>query len=144
MTSEAMNMSLHPDIVALRAKHDKYELAAEAPVAQIVTGLMFLTGLYLAISPWVVGFNRFPTLTGNDLILGIALAVLAFGSSSAHGRMHTLTWVAPLIGLWTIIAPWVISGDVAHTATIWSNVVTGTIALVLGLASTALGMPRTK
>ncbi|MFE3226458.1 SPW repeat protein [Nocardia sp. NPDC059228] len=37
-----------------------------------------------------------------------------------------------------------ISGDVAHTATIWSNVVTGTIALVLGLASTALGMPRTK
>ncbi|MEU6582407.1 SPW repeat protein [Nocardia sp. NPDC046763] len=145
MTSEAMSsMSLHPDIVELRAKHEKYELAAEAPVAQAVTGLLFLTGLYLAISPWVVGFNRFPTLTGNDLILGIALAVLAFGFSSAHGRMHALAWVAPLIGLWTIIAPWVISGDVAHTATIWSNVVAGTVALVLGLGSMLLGMPRTR
>ncbi|MEV4125816.1 SPW repeat protein [Nocardia sp. NPDC049707] len=144
MASEAMNMSLHPDIVELRAKHEKYELAAMEPVAQAVTGLMFLTGLYIAISAWVVGFNRFPTLTANNVIVGIALAVLALGFASMYGRVHGIVWTAPLIGVWMIISPWVVSGDVAHTATIWSNVVAGALALLLGLGSMALGMRRTR
>ncbi|MTE15097.1 SPW repeat protein [Nocardia aurantiaca] len=143
MATEAMNMSLHPDIVELRAKHEKYELAAMEPAAQAVTGLMFLTGLYIAISAWVVGFTRFPTLTVNNLIVGITLAVLALGCASMYGRIHGIVWVAPLIGVWTIIAPWVVSGDVAHTATIWSNVVAGAVALLFGLGSMALGMRRT-
>ncbi|MEV7011037.1 SPW repeat protein [Streptosporangium sp. NPDC051022] len=124
-------MRLHPDIAELRAK---YELASEAPTAKVIAGLAFLSGLYLAISPWVVGFNnRFPTLTGNNLITGIALAVLALGFASAYGRTHGIVWVAPLIGVWTIIAPWVVSGGVATASTIWSNVVVGAIILLLGL-----------
>ncbi|WP_433436195.1 SPW repeat protein [Nonomuraea sp. CA-141351] len=134
-------MRLHPDIVQMRAK---YELAAEAPTGQAVAGLSFLTGLYLAISPWVVGFTRFTTLTANNLIVGIALAMLAVGFASAYGRTHGMAWIAPLIGVWTIIAPWVVSGQVATTATIWSNVVTGAIALVLGLGATFLGMSRNR
>ncbi|WP_155352505.1 SPW repeat protein [Acrocarpospora macrocephala] len=139
MAGQAMKM--HPDIQELRAK---YELAAETPTAKAVAGLTFLTGLYLAISPFVVGFNRFPTLTGNNLIVGIALALLALGFASAYGRTHGLTWVAPLIGIWTIIAPWVISADVANTATIWNNVVTGTVALLLGLGAMFLGGSRAR
>lgn len=142
MATEAM--SLHPDIVELRAKHEKYELAAMEPAAQVITGSMFLTGLYIAISAWVVGFTRFPTLTANNLIVGIALAVLALGFASMYGRVHGIVWVAPLLGIWTIIAPWIISGDVAHTSTIWSNVVAGTLALLLGLGSMMLGMRRNR
>ncbi|WP_433565882.1 SPW repeat protein [Nocardia sp. CA-151230] len=144
MATEAMNMHLHPDIVELRAKHEKYELAAEKPTAQAATGLMFLTGLYTAISAWVVGFTRFPTLTVNNLIVGLALAVLALGFASMYGRIHGIGWVAPLLGVWMIISPWVVSGDAAHTATIWSNVVAGTVALLLGLGSMALGMRRNR
>ena len=44
-----------------------------------------------------------------------------------------------MIGVWTIIAPWVVSGDVATTATITSNVVAGSIAVLLGLAAMTLG-----
>lgn len=132
-------MRLHPDIAALRAK---YEATAETPVAQAVDGLTVLTGLYLAISPWVVGFHRFATLTGNDLILGLAFALLGFGFAFAYGRTHGMAWVAPVIGAWTIIAPWVVSGDVATAATISSNVVAGAIALLLGLAAMTLGRDR--
>lgn len=137
MSTEAMR--LHPDLAELRAK---YEAAAETPVAGVVAGLTFLVGLYLAISPWVVGFNGFTTLTGNDLIVGIALAVLALGF--AHGRTHGITWVAPLLGVWTIIAPWIVSGGVATTATIWSNVVTGVVAVLLGLGAMSVGMKPTR
>ncbi|MEU9888865.1 SPW repeat protein [Sphaerisporangium sp. NPDC051011] len=129
-------MRTHPGIAESR---EKYELAAESPAARAVTGLTFLTGLYLAISPWVVGFDRFTTLTVNDLIVGIALALLALGLASAYGRTHGIAWVAPVIGVWTIIAVWVVSGHVATTATIWNNVVTGAVALLLGLGATAMG-----
>ena len=139
MTTEAMR--LHPDLAELRAK---YEVAAATPVARAIGGFTFLAGLYLAISPWVIGFTRFPTLTGNDLIVGVALAVLALGFASASGRTHGIAWVAPLIGAWTIIAPWVVSGDVATTATIWSNVVAGVVAVVLGLGAMSLGINRTR
>ncbi|MEV4238833.1 MULTISPECIES: SPW repeat protein [unclassified Nocardia] len=142
MTSEAMSMSRHPDILELRAKHEKYELASEAPAAQAVAGLMFLTGLYIAISPWVVGFNGFTTLTGNNLIVGIALAMLAVGFASVYGRTHGIVWAAPLIGVWTIVAPWVVSGNVDTASTIWSNVVAGAVAVLLGLGSMFLGMSR--
>ncbi|MGH3549229.1 MAG: SPW repeat protein [Pseudonocardiaceae bacterium] len=138
MTTETMG--LHPDIAELRAK---YETAAQTPVAHAVNGLTFLAGLYLAISPWVIGFNRFPTLTVNDLIVGVALAVLALGFSS-YDRTRGIAWAAPLIGVWTIIAPWVISGDVATTATVWSNVVAGVVAVLLGLSAMSFGMSRNR
>jgi hypothetical protein len=92
----------------------------------------------------VVGFNHFTTLTATNLIAGIALAVLALGFASAYGRTHGIAWVAPLIGVWTIIAPWVVSGHVATTATLWNNVVTGVIAVLLGLGAMSLGMSRTR
>lgn len=87
----------------------------------------------------MIGFNRFTTLTGNDLIVGVALAVLALGYASVYGRTYNVAWVAPLIGAWTIIAPWVVRGDVATTATIWSNVVAGVVAVLLGLGAISLG-----
>jgi len=47
---------------------------------------------------------------------------LALGFAWMHRRMHGMVWAAPLIGVWMIITAWVVGGDVAHPATIWSNV----------------------
>ncbi|GAA1580237.1 hypothetical protein GCM10009789_37560 [Kribbella sancticallisti] len=132
-------ISMHPDIAQLRAK---YEAVAETQTAQAVEGLTFLAGLYLAISPWVVGFTGFTTLTGNNLIVGIAMALLAIGFAAAYERTHGIAWVMPLVGAWTIVAPWAVSGDVATTSTILSNVVTGGVAVLLGLGAMAIGMRR--
>jgi hypothetical protein len=130
-------MEGHPDILELRARYDR---AAETMSAHAVDGFTFMSGLYLAISPWVVGFNGRTTLTVNNLLTGIAVALLAVGLASAYGRTHGVAWVIPLIGVWTIIAPWVISGNPATTSTILSNVITGAAIVVFGLAATAMGM----
>lgn len=136
MTTEAMK--LHPERAQLE---DERESTANLPTLRAVDGLMFLCGLYLAISPWVVGFNGMSTLLANNLIVGIALAMLARKSSSA-GRRAVSAWVVPVIGTWTIIAPWVVSGAVATTASIWNNVATGAIAVLIGLAATSLRMTQ--
>lgn len=131
-------MEQHPDIMELRAR---YERAAARPVAQFAEGLVFLTGLYLAISPWVAGFFPRHSMAVNNLITGIALALIGAGLASAYGRTHGMAWVAPIIGVWTIISPWVVRGGVAATAgTIASNVATGAVAVVVGLAAMSIAM----
>jgi hypothetical protein len=117
----------------------RYERAAETPRAQVVDGLTVLTGLYLAMSPWVVGFNSSTALTATDLISGLAFALCGVGFAAAYGRTHGIAWAAPVIGLWVIVAPWLVSGATASTGAITSNVITGILCLIFGLGAMSAG-----
>ncbi|MEU8876871.1 SPW repeat protein [Streptomyces javensis] len=54
MATHGSRVEEHPDLMELSAR---YERAATTPQARAVEGLTLLAGLYLAISPWVVGFS---------------------------------------------------------------------------------------
>ncbi|GAB3153282.1 SPW repeat protein [Microbispora hainanensis] len=123
-----------PDATELRQAYDR---AGSTVPAQIMDGVTFLAGIYLAISPWIVGFSGFGGLAINNLIVGLTVAALAMCCASAFGRTYGVSWVVPVLGVWTIIAPWVISGRPATTATIWDNVVTGAIIFLFGLGALA-------
>jgi hypothetical protein len=125
----------HPDIVELRAR---YERTAETPQARVMEGITFLAGVYIAISPWVVTFNDHTPIAVNDLIIGVALAVLALGLTSAYSHTHNLAWVTPILGAWTIVAPWVILSSSGPDGIWISNVAAGAVALVAGLGMTSL------
>ena len=127
----------HPDIMALRARSER---ATSTPVAQAVEGLSLLAGLYLAASPWIVGFSGLTTLTVNNLIAGIAFTLLAIGFGSAYERTHGMSWAALGVGVWTIIAPWVVAGSVDTTSTIVSNCVVGGVAAFLALCTAVMGV----
>ena len=64
--------------------------------------------------------------------------------AGAYGRLHGLTWVVPVIGTWTIIAPWVMAGAVDTTRTIWSNAVAGAAVVAFGLVMTVFGVIRAR
>lgn len=137
-THSATRIEEHPDLAALRGQ---YEAPSAKAIAGVIEGLTLLTGLYLAISPWVVGFQGFEQLRVSNLITGIALAVLAMGFGSVLERTVGLGWVAIGIGVWTLIAPWAIAGpNAAFTHTIVNNSVVGGIAMLLGLATMGLGV----
>ncbi|WP_433522591.1 SPW repeat protein [Nocardia pseudovaccinii] len=138
-TSAHTAIHTHPDIVALR---ERYDQAAEHPTAQVTEGLMLLSGLYAAASAWITGFAGQTTLTMTNLICGIAIALLALAFGSAYGRTHGMAFVAPLLGVWLIVSPWIVADVDTTTAMIWSNVVVGAVVCVLGLATAAVGMGR--
>lgn len=139
MTAEAPGMAEHPDIVALRAR---YEKASTTTMAQLVDGLTFLAGLYMAISPWVIGFEHSTALTANNLIVGAAFAMLAVGFASAYGRTHGIAWVTPVLGVWMIVAPFVIAATTPTTGTLLSNIIVGAVGVILGLATIGVGIGR--
>lgn len=142
MTFKAAGIEEHPDLAKLR---NRYEAAAEKPAARALDGLTMLSGLYLALSPWILGFARFAgsaDLRVNNLITGIAVAVMAMGLATAYGRTHGTGWAVPLLGVWTIIAPWVVSGPAPKGGTIISNVVVGALIFLLGAGAITVPMRR--
>ncbi|WP_026248292.1 SPW repeat protein [Streptomyces sp. LaPpAH-108] len=130
-------MESHPDILAMRERFVLAERATATRQGQAVEALALVTGLYMAASPWIAGFNGFSTLAVNNLIAGIAYALLMSGFGHAYERTHARAWGAALIGVWMIISPWVVAGNVATTRTIVSNVVVGAVGLLLALAAGA-------
>lgn len=132
------DMETHPDIIAMRNRHEMAERVATTPKAQAVEAMTLITGLYLAASPWIAGFNNLSTLAVNNLIVGIAYALLMSGGfGRAYERTHSMAWAACALAVWTIIAPWVVAGDVSTTRTIVNNVIVGVIALALALMAAA-------
>lgn len=130
-------MESHPDILEMRERHVRAERAATTQQGQAVEAMALITGLYLAASPWIAGFNGLSTLTVNNLITGIAYALLLSGFGHAYERTHARAWAAALLGVWTIVAPWVVAGNVDTARTVWNNVIVGAIALLLALAAAA-------
>ncbi|RZL79912.1 MAG: hypothetical protein EOP32_18155 [Rhodococcus sp. (in: high G+C Gram-positive bacteria)] len=139
MSTAGHHIEQHPDSVALR---DQYDQAAENPISRVTDGLMLLAGLYAAASPWIIGFHGTTTLAVNDLIAGIAVALLAVGFTSAYGRTHGMAFTLPVVGLWLIISPWVVAGVDTTAGVVVSNVVAGAVVCVLGLGLTGLGLIR--
>ncbi|TAK69068.1 MAG: hypothetical protein EPO13_09515 [Actinomycetota bacterium] len=130
-------MDQHPDIRALR---ERYEETSETVAARLVAGLSFMAGLYAAISAWVIGFDGQGRMAVSNLVVGIAVAVLALGMASAYERTHGLAWVSALLGVWLIVSPWLIDGVDRTAQLLWSNIVVGAVVVVLGLAGMAMEM----
>jgi surface polysaccharide O-acyltransferase-like enzyme len=135
----ASDISGHPDVAEMR---ERYAQMVNGRQAVALDGLILLTGLYAAISPWVVHFHTTNSeLAVNNLLIGIALAVIGLGMATAGERMYRLSWTSAVMGVWLIISPWVVT--VGHHATkgiIWNNVIIGAIACLLGLAASGVVM----
>jgi hypothetical protein len=82
-------------------------------------------GLFVALSPWIAGFSDRAALTRSNLVIGLAVALLGAGFAMAYERTHRLTWVCPLLGIWTIVSVWAVRRAEATTPAVWSNVIGG-------------------
>jgi hypothetical protein len=131
VSHHAGDISSHPDVHEMRERYARVE-AGRGELA--VDGLMVLAGLYCAISPWVVHFSGArPDLMVNNLILGLAVALIGLGMSRAPGRMRGMSLAAAGIGVWLIISPWVVT-RFPDAGMIWSNVVIGAVICLSALA----------
>ena len=79
----------------------------------------------------------------HNLIMGIAIGLLALGFTRAPERMYGLSWAMCALGVWMIIAPWIV-GSAPDTGVIINNVVIGALALLLGIVCAATSAKATK
>ncbi|MFE1249410.1 SPW repeat protein [Streptomyces sp. NPDC058735] len=124
------DITSHPDASEMRARYARMLGGREVA---LVDGPVFLLGLYCAASPWIVHYTTSqPALVTHNLIMGIAIGLLALGFTRAPERMYGLSWAMCAVGVWLIIAPWIV-GDSPDAGVIWNNIVIGALAVILGL-----------
>jgi len=79
--------------------------------------LNVLAGIWLIISPWVLGFNHDMAMAAlwSTLIGGIVVLVLAAIRLATTGT-EGLSWINLLAGVWLIISPFVLAFTAAQMA----------------------------
>jgi hypothetical protein len=138
METPKFAMADHPDLIEMR---ERYERVSASGPAVITDGLVLLAGLWLAISPWVIHFNATaPDVTLSNLVLGIAVAVVALGLTLMPQRMVRISWATAAIGAWVVISQWVIQQSSSTTGIVLNNVITGGVTALLGIAAGAILM----
>ena len=91
--------------------------------------LDMVLGLWLAVSPWVLGFSDSdPAATLNALIVGISIAVLSALTFLAYHIIEE--WIDVILSLWLIVSPWVLSGS-GDTDVVADFVIVGGVVLML-------------
>ncbi|KPC60867.1 SPW repeat protein [Streptomyces chattanoogensis] len=119
----------HPDVTEMR---ERYERVLGGRDVILVDGPVFLVGLYCAVSPFIVHFAATqPALLMHNLILGIAIALLAVGFTVAPARMYGLSGAMCAMGVWMIVSPWIV-GTGPDAGVIWNNIVIGALTFLLG------------
>ena len=89
-----------------------------------------LIGAWLALSPWVLGFQNQMAPTANSVVIGVALIAAALGAYFLPRAWEE--WTEGVLGLWMIASPWVLGFRAEHNAMV-SAVLSGIVALVLAL-----------
>ena len=124
------DITSHPDASEMR---DRYARVLGGRDVALVDGPVFLLGVYCAASPWIVHYSTSqPALVTHNLIMGIAIGLLALGFTRAPERMYGLSWAMCALGVWMIISPWVV-GESPDAGVIWNNIIIGALAVLLGL-----------
>ncbi|MFC8698347.1 SPW repeat protein [Streptomyces parvus] len=124
------DLSGHPDASEMRARYDR--VMGGRDVA-LVDAPVFLVGLYCAVSPWVLHFTASqPALVTHNLVMGIAIAVLALGFTAMPERMYGLSWAMCAIGAWIIVSTWVV-GNSPDAGIVINNIVVGGLTVLLGM-----------
>ncbi|GGJ30102.1 SPW repeat protein [Streptomyces brasiliensis] len=124
------DISSHPDVSEMR---ERYARMLGGRDVSLLDGPVFLLGLYCAASPWIVHYTTSqPALVTHNLIVGIAIGLLALGFTRAPERMYGLSWAMCAMGVWMIIAPWIV-GSSPDAGVVINNVVIGALAVILGL-----------
>ncbi|MEW2609997.1 SPW repeat protein [Streptomyces sp. NPDC047880] len=124
------DITTHPDASEMR---DRYARVLGGRDVALVDGPVFLLGLYCAASPWIVHYTTSqPALVTHNLIMGIAIGLLALGFTRAPERMYGLSWAMCALGVWMIVSPWIV-GESPDAGVVWNNIIIGALAVILGL-----------
>ena len=109
----------------------------QATLARWQDWASFALGLWLAVSPWALGYANVEAATANAAFLGLAIALGSHFEVSFD--VNTVEWFNMAAGLWLVLAPFLLGFGAEGLATA-NSIAVGT--LVAALASSALSLEK--
>lgn len=96
--------------------------------------LIALFGLWELIAPFILGYSAVGVAMWDAIIIGLVLIVLGAWAalSNEENTIKTLSWVNALLGVWLVIAPFILTYT-STAAAMWNDIVIGIVVAVLGV-----------
>jgi hypothetical protein len=92
----------------------------------------FILGLWLIVASFALGFSHVPGAAAEDVILGVLIAVFALWAASTVAASGP-SWVEFALGVWVVIAPFVLGYSAASAVEVTNDVIVGAVVLLLAL-----------
>jgi len=99
---------------------------------RLFSGVHALLGLWLIVSPFIVGAPGRSVAT-SGMAVGVLIVILA-GVRLAYKRTATMSWGMVLLGAWTVMSPWVFDQHTGDART-WNYVIVGLIVAAMAAYS---------
>lgn len=110
--------------------------------AKTLNWIIAVGGVWELLAPFILSYSQTKTAMWDAIIIGIVLVVLGAWAGLANevGTVKALSWVNAVLGLWLVIAPFILAYS-GVAAAMWNDIIVGIIVLVLGVwaAQTAKG-----
>lgn len=101
--------------------------------AKTASGINILAGIWLVIAPFLLGYSDFPEPTWNDILVGVAVIIIAGVKMSKPLSAAGISWVNVILGVWLILAPFVLQYEPRNA--MWNDIVLGCIIAIFGIWS---------
>ncbi|MDW8443578.1 MAG: SPW repeat protein [Acetobacteraceae bacterium] len=95
-------------------------------------GGQILIGLALALTPWLFGFAAETVPAWTAWATGAVMALS--GVAALASFAFAASWVALVAGVWSILAPWLLTFS-GETAATWSHVAAGALMAISAAAA---------
>ncbi len=111
---------------------------------KIASGLNIVAGIWLILAPFILGYSYLSGALWNDIIIGAVVLIMAAVREWGNSEDTTwASWINLVLGIWLIIAPFIIGYSYASAA-LWNDIIIGIVVAVLAgwSGSAATAMPR--
>jgi hypothetical protein len=95
----------------------------------------FVLGLWLIVSPWMLGYAGEASPTGHAIITGAIIAAVAAAALFAFRPWEE--WINVAAAAWLAVSPWVL-GYSTNQVAVWNQIVIAVPVLLLALWSMAI------
>lgn len=94
----------------------------------------FLLGIWLIVSPFALLYRGISEALWDNVIVGVCVAVLAVWRAVARETedLAGVSWIMALLGLWTLVSPFLLGYSRMREA-MWNDVVVGIVIGVLAI-----------
>jgi hypothetical protein len=91
--------------------------------------LNVVLGLWLIVSPWILGFAPETTAMWNAVLMGAVIALVALGALVEFHKWEE--WADMAFGLWLVVSPWALGFAATLATATWNFVVVGLLTIAL-------------
>jgi len=96
--------------------------------------LVVVLGVWEVLAPFILGTSRSAGALWDAIILGIALVILAVWAALSNQvtTVKSLSWINAVLGLWLIVAPFIVRYS-GVAAALWNDIIVGILVAVLSV-----------